>query len=324
MAQNRDEFGLIDALARASGTGGRGVVLGIGDDAAILRPPAARDLVASTDCQIAGVHFEWAWLRPRAIGERAAHVAFSDLAAMAADPWIALVSLSLPPSLGDADVIAVQRGIARGATDCGATIAGGNVSAAGARAPFAIHLTALGTVPKGAAIARGGARAGDVVFVSGRPGQAALGRHGITAGTATAADARAFRRPRARIALGRALRGVATAMVDLSDGLGRDLRHLLGARGATLQWTRLDPGPAFAARATAVGRDARALVFGGGDDYELCFTAPERLGRRVDAVAKRVGVRVRAIGHVTDDPAVTLVERDGTAGSIDPTGHSHR
>ncbi len=323
MEQNRDEFGLIAALTRASGPPGRGVVLGIGDDAAVLRPPAGRDLVASTDCQVAGVHFDRRWLPAAAVGERAAHVALSDLAAMAADPWVVFVSLSLPAAQTDADAVAVQRGIARGARACGASIAGGNVSAAGSDV-LAIHLTVLGTVPRGQAVSRATARVGDRVFVSGMPGRAALGRHTIAAGHATPADARAFRRPRARVELGRALRGIASAMVDVSDGLGRDLRHLLGDRGATLEWARLDPGRAFAARAAAVGHDPRALVFGGGDDYELCFTAPARLEARVDAAAKRVGVRVRRIGTVVAENALTLRERDGAAGPIEPIGYSHR
>lgn len=320
-----DEFRLIERLLRHPGARAAGVRVGPGDDAAVLRPPSGAELVVTTDAQIESVHFNWDWLTPADVGYRAAMACHSDLAAMGARPWTAFSSLSIPARMTTTRVTAIQRGLDRAFRELGAALAGGNV--ARATDAFSITLTAIGLAPAGRTTQRIGASAGDSIWCSGHPGLAALGRHELAAGRRRTAAARAFRRPVARIALGRALSQgpIASAMIDISDGVAGDLAHLLGGRhGATLERAALLADATFAARCHRVGQEPEEVILGGGEDYELLFTVPgEVRDSRVQAAGGRAGTPVRRIGEVSDRSGIHLVGAGRADRVVRPVGFRH-
>jgi len=289
------EFGLIERIERAvarSGVRSAAVVLGIGDDAAILRARRGEDVVVTTDALVEGVHFRFATQSPRAIGRRALAVNLSDLAAMGARPLGCLLALAAPPELPLRTLDGVLAGMLREAARHGCPLVGGNVARA---RETSLVITALGAVARGRALTRRGARAGDRILVTGTLGGAALELARAERGAGT------LRRvPTPRLAAGRALarvRGVG-ACIDVSDGLEADLAHLLEPAGLT---ALLDPGripqpPGFQAACRRLGLDPDALARGGGEDYELLFTV--RPGApSAAALARRLGVPVSEIGR---------------------------
>jgi thiamine-monophosphate kinase len=251
--------------------------LGIGDDAAIVRPRRGCELVLTTDLMIEGVHFLLRRDPPAVCGRRLATRALSDLAAMGAEPLALLVSTAYPAGLPVSWPRAMVRGLIAAAAEARASLVGGDVSSLPGRGGrIMLDVVGAGQVPAGRALLRSGAQPGDRIFVSGPLGEAALGRRLVHAGRAARSSwerrARARHlRPRARWELGRALRGLASAAIDVSDGLATDLRHLCRASGvgADIIAERLPLHP---------GRDALRLALGGGEDYELLFTLPP--GRR--------------------------------------------
>lgn len=280
--------------------------LGIGDDAAVLEVPAGRRLVACTDSLVEGVHFP-PDTDPAAIGHKALAVNLSDLAAMGADPAWFLLSLTLPRS-DRAWLEAFGRGMADLAAEAGITLAGGDTTSG----PLAVCVTALGWIPPGRALTRGGARPGDRVVVSGRPGAAAHALRALQAGSVPEVDDRhALDKPTARLALGRALRGCATACIDLSDGLLADLGHVLQASGvgADIEAGRL-ACPGSLAR---LPEDQRLpLQLAGGDDYELCFTLPADRAGEIPALAAAGGVELSDIGEISAQPGLRVRCTDGS------------
>lgn len=257
--------------------------LGIGDDAAILRPRRAWELVLTTDLMIEGVHFSLRHDAAAVCGRRLATRALSDLAAMGAEPLALLVSAALPASLSVAWARALYRGLLATAREAGAALVGGD-SAASPRAVI-LDVVGVGQVPAGGALRRAGARPGDRIFVSGPLGEAAWGReivHGALSVRGRAARRARARhlRPHARCALGQVLRGRATAALDLSDGLAVDLHHLCRESGVGAEiFTERLPAPAGLERA----------LFGG-EDYELLFTLPPRRVLPRTAGAVEIGV----------------------------------
>ena len=287
-----DEFDLIDTMVEILGSTatGTGVAVGPGDDAAVLEIPAGHQLVVSTDTLVAGRHFP-ADAQADVIGYRSMAVATSDLAAMGATPAYATVALTIEQLPEDwARPYAI--GIARAARDFDLAVVGGNV----ARGPCSITVTVHGHVPSGQAITRTGAKPDDCVYVTGSLGGAslALGNPGIEScrlGDLT--DETALRRywmPTPRLAFAQALRGIATAAIDISDGLSSDLVHLCRASGVA---GRIDLAqlPVFA------GCEARAAATSG-DDYELAFTAPDTLSDRIASLADQAGVAIQPIGTI--------------------------
>ena len=282
------EFELIEsirrltALPRARGD----VVLGIGDDAALTRVPARHELVTAIDTLVDGVHFPRG-TRADAIGWKALAVNLSDLAAMGATPAWATLALTLPT--GDRAFVArFARGFAALAREHGVALIGGDTT----RGPLAVTVQVSGFVPSGKALRRDRARVGDAIFVTGTLGDAAAGlRH-----SAKALRAR-LDRPTPRIDEGLALRGVARACIDVSDGLAADLGHILDASGVGAE-LHVDALPTSRALARVVpDADARReLQLGGGDDYELCFTADAkhapRFATRIGTITRRRGLRL--------------------------------
>jgi thiamine-monophosphate kinase len=266
------EFAAIARLVAAMPCRRKDVLAGPGDDAALLRPPPGMDLVQTVDTCLEGVHFP-AGLAPAEIGWRSLAVNLSDLAAMGADPAWGLLSLALP-RVDEGWLDEFAGGVAELAGEAGLDIVGGDL----VRGPLGITFALTGLVPPGAALRRTGARPGDQVWVSGPLGGGAAGLEAWRRGDPRAAAA--FLRPRPKLAEGRALRGLASAAIDISDGLVQDLGHILEASevGAMIDLERLplDPG------AAAAGARGLEMALGGGDDYQLCFTVPPD---RADALA---------------------------------------
>jgi len=300
------EARLIDRIARAAGRLDQsGVVLGIGDDAAILRPGPREDWVTSTDVTVEDVHFRWSEQSAFSVGRRALVANLSDLAAMGARPLAFTLALGAPPDLELALFDGLFRGLLREAAIHGCPLVGGNLARA-RQTSLAIHV--LGRVPRGRALRRDGVRRGDHLFVTGQLGAAALAR------ARAEQDGRPIRQlPVPRLEAGQALlrltgRG---ACIDLSDGLLADLGHLLDGPGlgAVLEAQRLPLPRDFRRRCRELGLDPLKLAISGGEDYELLFSLRPSAAARHSAsdLSRRLGVRVTPIGRVTGAPGIAGV-----------------
>ena len=312
-----DEFDLIDTMVEILGSAatGAGVVVGPGDDAAVLAVPADHQLVVSTDTLVAGRHFP-ANAQADAIGYRSMAVATSDLAAMGAAPAYATVALTIE-QLPEDWARLYATGIAQAARDFGLAVVGGNV----ARGPCSITVTVHGHVPTGQAITRAGAQPGDRVYVTGSLGGASLAltdpaTESCHLGDLTAETAlRRYWMPTPRLAFAEALRGIATAAIDISDGLSSDLAHLCRASGVACR-VDLAQVPTFA------GCEARAAATSG-DDYELAFTAPGGSDDRVASLADQAGVAIQPVGTISGGKAGHIDWLHDGAPIALPRGYRH-
>lgn len=288
------EFELIARVARAAGRPPprSGVVLGIGDDAALLRARRGEDVVVSADTFVEDVHFRWRSESPRGVGRRALVANLSDLAAMGARPLGFTLALAAPGALSLATLDALIAGLVHEARNHACPLVGGNVARA---RETHLAITALGAVARGRALRRGGARPGDRLFVTGTLGGAALERARAERGAG-----RVRRVATPRLAAGRALAKIpeVTACIDVSDGLAADLGHLLGPElHVDLDLAGVPQPVGFARSCTRLGLDPAQLVASGGEDYELLFTLRPRGAGRV-ALARRLGVSVSELGQV--------------------------
>lgn len=297
----------------------------IGDDAAVVETERNRLEVLTVDALIDGVHFDRHFTPPDAIGHRALAANLSDLAAMGATPRLVLLSLALPPDLPCIDFDGIVQGLAALAASSGVTVAGGNLTRT--PGPLTIDITAIGSVKRRGVLQRGGARPGDLVYVSGALGAAAAGLQMLTAGTPESDICVShYLRPTARVRVGQLLgrNRAASACVDLSDGLGDGVSRIAEASrvGITLDRSAL-PIPDDARRwFEARGGDAVSAAIAGGDDYELLFTVRPRLRGRLRAVFQHGGVPLTRIGTCTADAALLLTQPDGTTQPI-PAGFTH-
>jgi thiamine-monophosphate kinase len=309
------EFELIREFTRALPLRGEGVLLGVGDDAAVLAPPPGEALVATVDAVVEGVHFDGRFT-PEDVGWKALAVNLSDLAAMGARPLWALVALGFPRETPAARLLGVARGAGACARDHRIAVVGGNVSRA---SELSVTVTVVGAVPEGRALRRDGARPGDLLLVTGTLGDAALGlRPG-----APAALARRQRRPTPRLPLGRALLGIARAAIDLSDGLVQDLGHLCEASrvGAELEAAALPLSDAYL-RAQRGAPDPLAPALGDGEDYELLVAVPHARLREAHAAARATRTPLAVIGRVVQGRGVRVLAPDGSDLPL-PAGHDH-
>lgn len=294
-----------------------------GDDAALWQPTPGHQLAVSTDMLVEGRHF-FADADPTDLGWKSLAVNVSDLAAMGATPRWALLALAVPDA--DADWLAAfADGFYACAEAFGVDLVGGDTT----RGPRNLSITICGEVPTGAAIRRDGARVGDDLWVSGHPGRAALALWHLRDRLPLAADHRdaclaALHRPQPRTALGLALRGRASAMLDVSDGLLGDLGHLLDASavGAQIDASRLPDAALVAACGDA--ERARQACLAGGDDYELLFSAPLAQRDAIAALGRSLALPVHRIGTLTA-PAEGLMLRaaDGTNTALARAGFDH-
>ncbi len=314
-----DEFALIRRFFTRPATTRDDVSLGIGDDAALLRVPPGQELAVSTDSLVSGVHFP-PDLPADAIGHRALAANLSDLAAMGATPAWVLMALTLPTA-DEAWLEAFSRGFFILAKRHGLALVGGNM----ARGPLNVTLTVQGLVPQGAALTRSGARVGDLIYVTGHPGDAAAGLELLQAGAADMQHAcvQRFAYPEPRIAAGTALRGIASAAIDVSDGLLADLGHLLETRGfgAKLSLERLPVSKELLGLHSE--EEAWELALTGGDDYELCFTVHADKAAAAEAALQAVGCAATCIGAVESDAGIHCIGHQGQVQVYSRSGHRH-
>ncbi|PWB34337.1 thiamine-phosphate kinase [Pseudomonas sp. SDI] len=297
---------------------GEGVVLGIGDDCALLAVPAAEQLAISTDTLVAGVHFP-AVSDPYLLGQRSLAVAASDLAAMGATPVAFTLALTLPEVRADW-LEAYARGLNQMARQCGLSLVGGDTT----RGPLSLTMTVFGRVPGGQALTRRGAQVGDLLCVGGELGNAAgalplvLGERDAPAEIAAPLLAQ-YWSPAPQLALGQALRGKATAALDISDGLLADCGHIASASQVALR-LELERLPLGKALQQLLGLDgARTAALTGGDDYVIAFTLPPAA---LDALLK-AGWPVRVVGRVEAGSGVSLHDRHGNDITPGTRGYQH-
>jgi len=303
------EFDLIDKYFKRPVTRN---ALGIGDDCALLAPAAGMQLAVSSDMLVEGRHF-LSTVEPSRLGHKALAVNLSDLAACGAHPLAFTLALSMPQA-DEAWLEPFSRGLLALADEYACELVGGDTT----RGPLTICITVFGEVPRGRALLRSGARAGDDIYVSGTLGEARLALEAFRGTVSLPADAfeaarTRMEQPTPRVALGEALRGVATAAIDVSDGLLGDLGHIL--RGSAVG-ARIDTGVAAGLMnpvCAAVLEEEQRLeyVLAGGDDYELLFTAAASHRDSVLAAARQAGIAVTRIGSIEAAAGLRLVDAAG-------------
>lgn len=325
------EFELIDRIARRAAVGRGDVVVGIGDDAAVLAVPAGHQLVVTTDTLVDGIHFP-VGTDPASIGWKALAVNLSDLAAMGASPAWASLALTLPAQdvqTVDAFVEVFLDGFAALAAQHRVALVGGDLT----RGPLSITVTVHGFVPDGQALLRDGARVGDSVFITGTLGDAAAGLRLLSQGATFDGDdlqstqrqllLERLDRPTPRIAAGLILRGVASACIDVSDGLLADLGHIARRSGVGIDIDAANL-PASSALFDQICGEARtALQLAGGDDYELAFTVPPPHVEAITRDLAKLGCGVTRIGRVVEGGGVRALAADGSLIETDRIGWNH-
>jgi thiamine-monophosphate kinase len=309
------EKALIDRIRRQAGKL-PGVVAGIGDDCAVLRLAAGHDVLVTTDFTLEGVHFRREWHAAEVVGHRCLARGLSDIAAMGGEPVAAFLSLALPGDLAQKWVDGFLRGLLRLARRYKVTLAGGDT----AQSPAGVlaDIVVLGSAPKGKGVRRSGARPGDRIYVTGELGGAVAALELLRAGKKVrAADFPRHFWPEPRIEVGKFLRrkNLASAMIDISDGLSTDLAHICEESGVGAEIE------AEAIPLARVGKRAVKLEFAlhGGDEYELIFTA--RAGRRVPR--RIAGVAVTEVGRIVRSAGIALVNSDGKQTRLRPQGWQH-
>jgi thiamine-monophosphate kinase len=318
------EFELIDRHFRRAPRHAD-VRVGIGDDAAVIAPTPGMELAVSVDMLVEGRHF-FAGTDAEALGHKTLAVNLSDLAAMGAAPRYALLAGALPDA-DEAWLARFMQGFRTLAERHDVELIGGDTT----RGPRNLCVTVIGEVPPGAAITRAGAHPGDDVYVSGALGAAALAVRALGGDVRLAHDVLArvrerLERPEPRVALGLALRGVATAALDVSDGLVGDLGHILERSGcaAVVELARLPADPAVAERLHGADRDvALACLLAGGDDYELCFTAPRAARERIDVLARELAVPATLVGTLERGHGLTVLDEHGRPLAPLPASFDH-
>jgi thiamine-monophosphate kinase len=296
------------------------VPTGIGDDCAVLRVPPGHEMLITTDFTLEGIHFRRDWHTAEVVGHRCLARGLSDIAAMGGKPGAAFLSLALPRDLGQAWVRQFARSLIGLAKQFGVTLAGGDT----AESPGGVlaDILVVGTAPRGKAVLRSGARVGDRIFVSGQLGGSAAAVQQMRKKPKTKLNVRDYPRhflPQPRIELGRILRegGLASAMIDTSDGLSTDMAHLCEESGVGAE---LEADLIPRAR---VGKPTREvdieLAVHGGEDYELLFTAPA--GRQIPL--RIAGVPITQIGRIRRGRKIFLIDRGGIRHELQPRGWEH-
>lgn len=295
-----------------------GIVAGIGDDCAVLRIPPGHEALVTTDFSLEGVHFRQEWHPPEVVGHRCLTRALSDIAAMGGQPIAAFLSLALPRNLKQNWVNRFLRGLLRLADEFRASLAGGDT----AESPGGVlaDIVVVGSAPKGEALRRSGARSGDRIYVTGQLGGAAAALNLLFAGRKLRpADFPQHFHPLPRLEVGEFLRKkkLASALIDISDGLSTDLAHICEESGVGAEIL------APAIPRSAIGKPARQVdlkfALHGGDDYELLFTVPH--GRRVPA--RIAGVPITQIGRITRSKRIMLMNEQGAGSELRPQGWAH-
>lgn len=314
------EFGLIARYFSDVGAVRDEVVLGVGDDCLLLQLPADQQLAISVDTLVADVHFPRN-ADPFLLAQRAFRVTVSDLAAMGATPIAFTLALTLD-RIDEVWLDQFSKGLATDAKAFGMALAGGDTT----RGPLPVFtLQVMGSVPVGSALTRGGAKPGDIVYVSGELGAARAALDVLDKPVEQLNDAQRhwlsrYYLPTPRVELGLALRGVASAAIDISDGFGADLAHILERSevGALIDASALPISASLQGHA-----DALEFALSGGDDYELCFTAPSAQRDHIASLSQQLGLALTPVGEIQAEPGLQLRAADGTVTTVTPTGYQH-
>lgn len=291
--------------------------LSLQDDVALLTPPAGKQLVVTTDTINAGIHF-LANTEPKLIAQKALRVNLSDLAAKGATPYAYSMALSLPKTTREAWLAAFCSGLAEDQKHYGCFLLGGDTTATDG--PLSVTISAYGLIGEGHAILRSGAKPGDHIYVSGTLGDAVAGLHCLQ----TNNDRHQklifrYHLPQPRTTLGSMLIGVASACMDISDGIVQDLGHICRASSV---------GAQIVAPSIPLSDDARTVgdfstLLSGGDDYELLFTAPKSAQAVIRGIAKELSLPLTAIGHITDGDDVMILDENNQPISLLQKGYQH-
>ena len=324
------EFALIDRYFAPLSRGFPGAV-GLRDDVAVIAPAPGCELVLKSDAIVAGVDFP-ADEAADLVARKALRVNLSDLAAKGASPRAYMLDLILPNSIDEAWIAAFAAGLAQDQAEYGVHLVGGDMSST--PGPATIAIMAIGEAPAGRIIRRAGARAGDIVYLSGTIGDAALGL-AVLQGRSVAADAAGaaflvdrYRLPRPRVALGPRLMGLANAAIDVSDGLVADLHHIceVARFDAVIEAPRVPLSDAARAMLVAQPR-LLATILTGGDDYEILFTAPSAATADIAALSCALDLPITAVGRLAkpagDAPRVTVLDGAGQAIALGAEGWTH-
>ncbi|GAB4288030.1 MAG: thiamine-phosphate kinase [Thiohalomonadaceae bacterium] len=317
------EFNLIERYFTARGVRRDDVVLGVGDDCALLRVPSGMELAVSIDALVEGRHYPLG-TEPAAVGHKALAVGLSDLAAMGAEPAWATLALSLPEA-DEAWLEGFAEGLFVLARRFHVQLVGGDT----VRGPRVISLQLHGFVPQGQALRRDGARAGDLIYVTGTPGDAGLGLE-LALGQRRTAAAHAdylrarLDRPEPRVAAGLQLREIASAAIDISDGLVADLGHILerSGVGARLELAHL-PCSSAMQHVLPEAAERWRYALASGDDYELCFTVPPARREAAEQVCATLDCSCHCIGRIEAEAGLRLMQADGTLLHGVPRGFDH-
>jgi thiamine-monophosphate kinase len=318
------EFGLIKAISQIADKG-PGVVMGIGDDAAVLAPSAGQVLLVTTDLLLEGVHFQLEFTDPYRLGRKALAVNLSDIAACGGTPTAFLVSLAIPPETEVASVQALYKGMMEQAQEFKVALVGGDTSRA---EKLFISVTMIGEAEENKVIYRSGARKGDLIFVTGTVGDAALGLQQLKQGKKEGRLIQRHLTPVPRVKEGQAIayQGLALSMIDISDGLVADLGHIAEQSnvGAEVRLSQLPLSEQYRKEIVSYSSDPYQLALSGGEDYELLFTSPPAKAQAVAKLAQKLGTPITEIGEITDaSQGVTIYGKDGKEYPIAQRGHDH-
>ena len=310
------------------------VRIGIGDDAAVIKTGEAVDLLACSDLSVEGVHFRIEWSEARSIGRKALAVTLSDVAAMGGEARYAMISVALPPSLSSEFIDDLFQGFLDIARDSGVSIVGGDTSASVDH--LFIDTAVIGDAQSGRAVTRAGAQSGDLIYVTGSLGASALGLSLLEQGHRLDSEegddhaARARRevlikhlRPEPRMEAGKAIgaAGLATAMIDISDGLSTDLWHILDESrlGAIIHAVEIPIAESVKLLAL---EGALRLALHGGEEYELLFTSPRAFQAKIEEQSRLLSLPITLIGEITEGEGLRL-ERGGAYETLPPAGYEH-
>ncbi|NPV28325.1 MAG: thiamine-phosphate kinase [Firmicutes bacterium] len=325
------EYGLVQRIIQQFGTTGDGIVVGIGDDAAVLSLDPARELVATCDMLLEGAHFDLRWITPRQLGWKALAVNLSDIAAMGAEPRFSLVSLGLPPQTEVNFFEEFFQGFRTLGDRFRTLLCGGDIVSS--PLGLVVNVTVLGQIEKPNVLTRSGAKPGDLLAVTGYPGSSAAGLAllmnnclGKLPADVEGELLRAHLEPYPRVQEGRflALERVASALNDVSDGLAREVREIAEASGvgAVIYAEKLPLSGAVKIAGAYLNRDPVFWALDGGEDYELVFTlAPENLVKLEEL--RKMGTPVAVIGEITDARNALYLELSGERINLEHFGYDH-
>jgi thiamine-monophosphate kinase len=326
------EIGLVERLSEMARQSDETLQIGIGDDCAVIRRTEGKAWLVTTDCLVEDVHFRADFLSLEELGAKAVAVNVSDIAAMGGAPRFALATIALTPSTPVADVEAIYRGIRRSCEHYTISLIGGDTT----RAPqMLLSLVLIGEQDEDRVVARSGASPGEAVCVTGTLGDAAFGlvllEEGVRAQGASADIQWVIHRhvaPRPRVLIGRRIAeaGLASAMIDVSDGVATDVKRLCTASGvgARIDLAQLPCSSPLKELAPTRGLDPLNVALTGGEDYELLFTVPEEKLKALEHEARSSGPRITRIGTTTDaTEGVVIVEPDGRVRPLSEEGFNH-